>query len=164
MPKISPHTNTLPPTVQLMGCYSNCSIMALLDVDTGAAFIVDAFNEADISFSIRIAERSISPPLQHKTLYRPPLNYSPHSTHNTVSPTAQLLPSLSTQHGVAHRSITPLSQHTTLYRPPLNYSPLPAHNTVSPTAQFPPLPAHNTVSPTAQFLPSLNTQHCVAHR
>ena len=74
---------------------------------------------------------------------------SPLSAHNSLLPTAQSLPSLSTQHSMALRSIIPLSQHTTLYRPPLKFSPL---------------SAHNTLSPTAQILPCLSTQHSIAHR
>jgi len=120
-----------------------------------------------------IAHRSIPTLSQHTTLYRPPLNSSPLSAHNTVSPTAQFLPPLtiklyrppldfsplSAQHFIAHSSISPLSQHTKLNRPPLNFSPLSAHNTESSTSLFLPLSAHNSESPTSQFLPSLNTQH-----
>jgi hypothetical protein len=42
-----------PKTVQpLNSCYSNYDIMALLDVVTGAVFIVDAFNVDDIFLSL----------------------------------------------------------------------------------------------------------------
>jgi len=114
--KSCPTPTLCPQTVQhVMRCYSNCGIMALLDVVTGAVFIVNAFNDGNIFLSLRITLLS---------------NFSPLSAHNTLSPTAQFLPSLSTQHSIAHRSISPLSHHTTLYRAPLNFSPLSAHNTV----------------------------------
>jgi len=51
---------------------------------------------------------------QHTTLYRPRINFSPLSAHNTLSTTAQFLPSLSTKHCIAHSSISSQSQQTTL--------------------------------------------------
>ena len=57
---------------------------------------------------------------QQTTINRQPLNFSPLSAKNTLSPNAQIFPCLSTQHCKADRTISPLSQH----------------NTVSPTAQI----------------------------
>ena len=90
-----------PQTVQhVMRCYSNCGIMALLDVVTGAVFIVDVFNEGNIFLSLRIAHRSISPLTQQKTLYRPTLQFSLNTAYNSVSKPLKFSP-LS-----AHNSVT----------------------------------------------------------
>ena len=89
--------------------------------------------------------------------YHTALKFPPLSAHNSISLTAQFLPSLITQHSIAHSSFSPLSQYTTLYRPPL-ISPLSQHTTLyRPQLNFSPLSTHNTISPTAQFLPSLST-------
>jgi len=108
----------------------------------------------------RIASSSL---YQHKTLYRPPFNFSPLSARNTLTPTAQFLPSLSIQHFIAHRSISSLYQHKTLYRPPPNFSPTQHTTLYRPPLNFSLHSAHNTLSPTAQFLSSLNTQYFIVN-
>ena len=115
--KILSHTDTLHQTVQpVMRCPTNYGIMALLDVVTGAIFIVDSFNVGHIFLSLCITQSSISPLSQHTTLCIIHRSISPLSQHTTLCILYRSISPLS-QHTtlcIIHRSISPLSQHTTL--------------------------------------------------
>jgi transcription elongation factor Elf1 len=53
-------------------CYSNYGIMNLLDIATGAVFIVDVCKVCEILLPLRITHALFSPVSVYNTLYLPP--------------------------------------------------------------------------------------------
>ena len=161
--------------------------MALLDVVTGAVFIVNAFKVYVNFLWLRITQRSISLLFQYTTLYictyHQSLYFSPVSVHNTVylhiSPSALFLSCFSTQHYISalitHRSISLLFQYITLCICTYHYIALllscfstqhciSVHNThrsISLLFQYTTLYIC-TYHYSALFLSCFSTQHCIS--
>ena len=138
-----------PRTFQIgTSCYSNYVIMAHIDVDTGAVFIVDAFSIGDIYFSLRIIHALFLSCFSTQHCISPPLFISPFSVQNTVYHTP---------------SISLLFRYTTLYSPPTYFSPVSVHNTVYHPRYIFLLFQYTTLYIThALYLSSFNTQHCIS--
>ena len=125
--------------------YSNYGIMALLDVATGVAFIVDAFSIGDIFLQLRITHPYIPPVSLHNIVYHIRSNPILFLYTTLYNPHALLLPCFSTKYCTTHALF--LSSYSTKYCKPHALF-LPRFSTkyyTSPTLYFSPVSVHKTV-------------------